>query len=55
MAKKNVGDTFSYTADDDVTYLATVLNTYTDEDNTDMVTLSLSGTERIIKVENSFS
>lgn len=54
MAVKNVGDTFSYTADDDVTYLATVLNTYTDENNTDMVTLSLSGTERIVKVENDF-
>lgn len=55
MPKKNVGDTFEYTDTDDVTYLATILNTYTDDNNTDMATLSLSGTERILKLENDFN
>lgn len=55
MATKNVGDTFEYTDTDEVTYLATVLNSYDDEDGNAMVTLSLSGTEKIIKTENNFS
>lgn len=37
----------------DKTYLATALNTYT-EDGTDYATLSLSGTDEIIKEVNDF-
>ena len=53
MAKKEVGDTFAYTDDNDVTYLATVMSTYTDKDtNNDMCTLSLAGKGSTITIEN---
>lgn len=53
MAKKEVGDTFAYTDDNDVTYLATVMSTYTDKDtNKDMCTISLAGKGSTITTEN---
>lgn len=53
MAKKEVGDTFAYTDDNDVTYLATVMSTYTDKDtNKDMCTISLAGKGSTITIEN---
>lgn len=53
MAKKEVGDTFAYTDDNEVTYLATVMSTYTDKDtNKDMCTLSLAGKGNTVTVEN---
>ena len=52
MAAHNVGDTFPYTADNDVTYLATVLNTFDAEDGTNMATISLSGCDKVIEIEN---
>ena len=50
---KEVGDTFKYVLDG-VTHLATVITTYTDDDNNDIATLSLSGTDKIIRTLNSF-
>lgn len=56
MATKNAGDQFEYTDADGNTFYATVINTYTDEDTAkSMCTLSLLGTEKILKLENNFS
>lgn len=53
MAKKSVGDTFQYVDENDVTYLATVVNTYTDKNtNTDMCTISVTGKGSTIVIEN---
>lgn len=53
MAKKDVGATFAYTDDNEVTYLATVMSTWTDEDtNKEMCTLSLAGKGSTITIEN---
>ena len=53
MSKLNPGETALYTDDNGVTSLATVINTYKDN-NVDMATISLSGTDKVLKVENSF-
>ena len=47
-----VGVKFPYTAENDVTYLATVLNTYEDEEGMEVATVSLSGTEDIMVVDS---
>lgn len=53
MAKKQAGDTFVYSGEDKE-YYATVINTFTNEDSTDMATLSLLGEGKTIVVENDF-
>lgn len=53
MSQKQPGESFVYSVDN-IDYLATVINTFTDENGDDIATLSLSGTDRILKVENDF-
>lgn len=47
------GTTVAYTDDNDITWAATVINTFTNDESEDMVTISLFGSEEVIVVKES--